>query len=461
MTEITGPKNVVFLVLDSLRKDRLSVYNDEIEFTDALQALAADAVVFDDAVTQAPWTLPSHASMFTGLYPWEHGTTHARSYFDGGHETFLSEFVDAGYDTAAITSNIWITPHKGMTDDFDYVENFLGTADNTISQRLSKLSTKLYDSLGTLPKRVIGRQLDRAFRLFGVDDSCKSEETVAAVESYLDAHPADEPFFCYVNLMEPHEPYHPPAEYLDRHGVGDTADIPQRQKDLFTMDDPNFEALRRIYDASVDYTDDLVGRISDSLAANGLADDTVVVVLSDHGQALGEDDGLFGHQFTTIDPVIETVLFVDHPDLDGTRHSQPFELRRLAELVPYYAGLAPEPDDIVAETVRGGCQFPENFTGYIPSDAWDDYYRKHRYLIRDGITVRKSVNERGDARYQALDRETGAAVAIPDALRAAIDDIDAGTDRGVDSADAGDPPDAAAPEADDEIEARLEALGYR
>ena len=461
MTEITGPKNVVFLVLDSLRKDRLSVYNDEIEFTDALQALAADAVVFDDAVTQAPWTLPSHASMFTGLYPWEHGTTHARSYFDGSHETFLSEFVDAGYDTAAITSNIWITPHKGMTDDFDYVENFLGTADNTISQRLSKLSTKLYDSLGTLPKRVIGRQLDRAFRLFGVDDSCKSEETVAAVESYLDAHPADEPFFCYVNLMEPHEPYHPPAEYLDRHGVGDTADIPQRQKDLFTMDDPNFEALRRIYDASVDYTDDLVGRISDSLAANGLADDTVVVVLSDHGQALGEDDGLFGHQFTTIDPVIETVLFVDHPDLDGTRHSQPFELRRLAELVPYYAGLAPEPDDIVAETVRGGCQFPENFTGYIPSDAWDDYYRKHRYLIRDGITVRKSVNERGDARYQALDRETGAAVAIPDALRAAIDDIDAGTDRGVDSADAGDPPDAAAPEADDEIEARLEALGYR
>ena len=250
MTEITGPNNVVFLVLDSLRKDRLSVYNDDIEFTDNLGALADDAVVFDDAVTQAPWTLPSHASMFTGLYPWEHGTTHARSYFDGSHETFISEFADAGYDTAAITSNIWITPHKGMTDDFDFVENFLGTADNTISQRVSKLSTKLYDSLGTLPKRVIGRQLDRAFRLFGVDDSCKSEETVAAVESYLDAQPADDPFFCYVNLMEPHEPYHPPAEYLDKHGVTDTADIPQRQKDMFTIDDPDFENPRRSYNAS-------------------------------------------------------------------------------------------------------------------------------------------------------------------------------------------------------------------
>jgi len=461
MTEITGPNNVVFLVLDSLRKDRLSVYNDDIGFTDSLGALADDAVVFDDAVTQAPWTLPSHASMFTGRYPWEHGTTHARSYFDGSHETFISAFADAGYDTAAVTSNIWITPHKGMTEGFDYVENFLGTADNTISQRLSKLSTKLYDSLGTLPKRVIGRQLDRAFRLFGVDDSCKSEETVAAVESYLDAHPADDPFFCYVNLMEPHEPYHPPAEYLDTHGVGDTADIPQRQKDLFTMDDPDFEALRRIYDASVDYTDDLVGRITDSLAANGVADDTVVVVLSDHGQALGEDDGLFGHQFTTIDPVIETVLFVDHPDLAGTRHDQLFELRRLNELVPYYAGLAPEPDEIFAETVRGGCQFPENFTGFIPSDAWDDYYRKHRYLIRDGITVRKSVSEDGDARYQAVDRETGVAVAMPDTLRAAIDEIDAGAESGADSTVEGSSPDETASEADEEIQQRLEALGYR
>jgi len=458
MTEITGPNNVVFLVLDSLRKDRLSVYNDEIEFTDNLQGLAADAIVFDDAVTQAPWTLPSHASMFTGRYPWEHGTTHARSYFDGS-ETFLSAFTDAGYDTAAVTSNIWITPHKGMTGDFDEVENFLGTADNSLSQRIGKLSTRLYDALGTLPKRVLGRQLDRAFRLFGVDDSCKSEETIETVESFLADQPAGDPFFLYVNLMEPHEPYHPPADYLDEHGVTDTTDIPQRQKDLFTMDDPDFENLRRSYDASVDYTDDLVGRLTDSLAANGLADDTVVVVLSDHGQALGEDDGLFGHQFTTIDPVIETVLFVDHPDLDGERRAELFELRRLAELVPYYAGLAPKPDDIFAETVRGGCQFPENFTGYIPSNAWDEYYRKHRYLIRDGIVVRKSVAEDGDdARYRATDRETGESIAVPAELRAAIDEIDAGETAAAEGSSGGEPPESAV---DEELEDRLEALGYR
>ena len=458
MTKITGPNNVVFLVLDSLRKDRLSVYNDEITFTDNLRALADDAIVFDDAITQAPWTLPSHASMFTGCYPWEHGTTHARSYFDGTHETFLSAFTDAGYDTAAVTSNIWITPHKGMTDDFDLVENFLGTADNSLSQRVGKLSTRLYDALGTLPKRVIGRQLDRAFRLFGVDDSCKSEETIETVESFLADQPAGDRFFLYVNLMEPHEPYHPPADYLDQHGVTETTDIPQRQKDMFTIDDPDFDTLRRSYDASVDYTDDLVGRLTDSLAANGLADDTVIVVLSDHGQALGEGKGLFGHQFTTIDPVIETALFVDHPDLDGERRAEPVELRQLAELVPYYAGLTAEPDDIAAETVRGGCQFPENFTGYIPSNAWDEYYRKHRYLIRDGIAVRKSVTEDGDARYRATDRETDEDVAVPTELRAAIDEIDAGEGVVADSHSAGEPPETAV---DEELADRLEALGYR
>jgi Arylsulfatase A and related enzymes len=338
MTDAVADKyNVVFLVLDSLRKDRVSAYNEAIDFTENLGSIADDAIRFDDAVTQAPWTLPSHASMFTGEYPWEHGTTHARSYFPTGKSTFVSEFGAAGYSTAAITSNVWITPHKGMTGDFDYVENFLGGADNRLSRRISKTATKLYDALGTLPKRVLGRQLDRAFRLLDVDDSCKSEETVAAAEEYLGERDADEGFFLYVNLMEPHEPYYPPQRYLDEHGVTDESKIPHRQKDMFTKDDTDFDELAKAYDASVDYTDDLVGRITDALAANDLDEETVVVVLSDHGQALGENE-VFGHQFTVMDPVIDSVLLVDHPEMDARTEARPFELRALHELVPAYAG---------------------------------------------------------------------------------------------------------------------------
>ena len=454
MTTPAGRKNVVFLVLDSLRTDRVSAYNDSVDFTEHIDDLADSAVVFENAVTQAPWTLPSHASMFTGQYPWDHGTTQARSYATGDEETFIGHLREAGYTTGAITPNVWITPHKGMTEDFDFVENFLGGADNSVSRRISKFSTKLYDKLGTLPKRILGRQLDRAFRLFGVDDSCKSEETVAAVEDYLGDREPDEEFFLYVNLMEPHEPYHPPQQYVDKHGVTDESVIPHRQKDMFTKDDIDYDELRRMYDASVDYTDDLVGRITDALAANDLDDDTVVVLLSDHGQALGED-GVFGHQFTVADPVIETVLMVDHPDLEARREDRPFELRRLHALVPYYAGVRSAQPDVFGGTIRGGYEFPENFTGYIPSDQWDEYYRRARYVRRDGTTVVKSTAEDGRSRYTARDA-AGEEVPVPEGLKAEVDAIGE-VDVGAADKDAGEP----AGDVDDEIEDRLEALGYR
>ena len=456
---VFGQQNVVFLVLDSLRTDRVSAYNDSVDFTEHIDALADSSIVFEKAVTQAPWTLPSHASMFTGQYPWDHRTTQARSYATGDEETFIGQLGEEGYTTGAITPNVWITPHKGMTSDFDTVENFLGSADNSLSRRLSKLSTKLYDKLGTLPKRILGRQLDRAFRLFGVDDSCKSEETVAAVEEYLGDRTPDEDFFLYVNLMEPHEPYHPPQRYVDNHGVTDESTIPHRQKDMFTKDSIDYDELRRMYDASVDYTDDLVGRITEALTANNLDDDTVVVLLSDHGQALGED-GVFGHQFTVAEPVINTVLLVDHPDLDARRESRPFELRRLYDLVPYWAGIQSTRPDAFGETIRGGYEFPENFTGYIPSDQWDDYYRQARYVKRDGTKVIKSADEDGNARYEALDIDTGEEIPVPDDLKREVDaigevDVD---NTGNGGADAGNQQGEAV---DDEIEDRLEALGYR
>ena len=449
-----GPekKNVVFLVLDSLRKDRTSPYNDDVGFTENIGELADSSVVFDDAVAQAPWTLPSHASMFTGEYPWEHGTTHARSYFPSDKETFVSRFREAGYTTAAITPNVWITPHKGMTRDFDYVENFLGKADNRLSVALSRLGAKAYHSLDEVTRRVLGRQIDRLFRLFDVDDSCKSEETVREVERYLDGRSGDEDFFLYVNLMEPHEPYRPPRRYVDRHGVDTDANIPHRQKDVFTKD-IDFDALRRVYDASVDYTDDLVGRIIDALRRNDLRDDTVVVVLSDHGQALGED-GAFGHQFTVAEDVVNTVLMVDDPERPSGREARPFELRALSKLVPGYAGIASLPDDVFGGAVKGGLEFPENFTGYIPKERWDEYYRKYRYIKQDGKKVVKSVGEDGETGYAAYDLETGDEIPVPPELAEELDGTDTYPD-GEDDRD--DEPN----EADEAVKRRLEDLGYK
>ncbi|MDY6775467.1 MAG: sulfatase-like hydrolase/transferase [Halobacteria archaeon] len=446
-------RNVVFLVLDSLRKDRVSPYNEDIDFTENLEEIADSSVVFEDAITQAPWTLPSHASIFTGEYPWNHGTTHARSYFPSDESTFVSEFSEAGYTTAAITPNVWITPHKGMTRDFEYVENFLGKADSRLSVTLSRLGTKAYHSLDDVTRRVLGRQIDRLFRLFDVDDSCKSEETIREVERYIDRRSPDEDFFLYVNLMEPHEPYRPPQKYKKRHGVDEDANIPHRQKDVFT-EEIDFDALRSVYDASVEYTDDLVGRIVESLRRNDLDDDTVVFVLSDHGQALG-DGGGFGHQFTVSESVINTVLMVDHPDLPSGREDRTFELRNLSRLVPHYAGIAPHPDGVFSDVAKGGLEFPENFTGYIPKDRWNEYYRKYRYAKSDSEKVVKSVGEDGETRYEAYDLETGEEIRVPSDLADELKGTDIDVDVSEDSESDGDEP-----ETDEAVERRLESLGY-
>jgi choline-sulfatase len=192
-------KNVIFLVLDSLRKDRVSPYNDEIDFTEKLEEISNHSQVYTDAVTQAPWSLPSHGSMFTGEYPWDHNATQVHSYLSDDKKTFISDFNEEGYETSVITVNNWITPHKGLAKDFHKVENFFKTADNSLAIKFLRISTKLWDKIDISKKKVLGRQIDRFFRFFGVDDSCKSEETVKEVSKYLD-NIGDEDFFLYVNL---------------------------------------------------------------------------------------------------------------------------------------------------------------------------------------------------------------------------------------------------------------------
>lgn len=398
-------KNVLFLVLDSLRKDRTSVYNTEVDFTPNLQELAESSRVFGNAVAQAPWTLPSHASIFTGDYPWEHGINQSRTYFED-EETFIQQFNDEGYRTAAITPNVWITPHKGTTKDFDYVENFFGKIDNSLTVKISKMSTKLFDALGKTKKKRLEKYLDTVFQYFDLDNSCKSEETVEEVERYL--ADVEDDFFLYVNLMEPHEPYHPPKKFQEKHGVEDKSKVPQRQKDLFTKD-IDFQELRKIYDASVEYTDELVGRVLDALEENGLREETVVFVLSDHGQALGED-GIFGHQFTVDDSVTDVVMMVDDPEEEPGNEDEMFELRKLNDLTPYYAGIDDKPQTVFTDKAKGQYSYPTVFIGYVPEEEWGRYYRKFQYFAtRDEKAVR-SIDQDGESEYRSHSREDGEVV---------------------------------------------------
>lgn len=448
-------KNVVFLVLDSLRKDRTSIYNDEIDFTPTLQDISDSSETFENAVSQAPWTLPAHVSMFTGEYPWEHGVTQDKTYLDKDQKTFIQQFNEAGYKTGLITSNVWLTPHKGTAKDFEYVENFLGKKNNRFVAKISKQFNRIFDSLSQDSKKKVEKYIDKVFRLFSVDDSCKSGETVEATQEYL-SNIEEEDFFLFVNLMEPHEPYNPPKEYLDKHGVKDKSKIPDRQKDLFTQE-IKYEELRKIYDASTDYTDDLVEKIVDSLEKNNLRDDTVLIVVSDHGQALGEDD-IFGHQFTVDPTVTNTLMMIDDPEKDPSMVEKPVELKKLHELTPYHAGIADEPEEITREIVKGGYEFPSVFIGYVPENKWDKYYKKYRYIQTESIRAVKQVNQDDNEEVVSKDLETGEEVETPEKIKEELNKI--GENEEYLSTEDEEKESEDERENEEEIKDRLEALGY-
>ena len=440
-------RTTVFVVLDSMRRDHLGVYNDAIDFTEHIDRIADESTVYEDAVAQAPWTLPSHASMFTGTYPWEHEATNKNAHLETNEQTLAEKFSGHGYRTAAITPNIWVTPHKGMADGFESVENFLGVGGLTPLQRLYRTASRLFEQVDERVRRPVVEPLNRVFDAIDIDTTCRSEETIAAAIDYIQAH-SDERFFLFVNLMEPHEPYEAPNEYLDRHDVRDLSGVPDDNEDFFAGE-ADYDELRKAYSASADYTDDLIGRLDRALADHGL-DDAVLAIAGDHGQALGEND-FFGHQFTVRDEVISVPLLIRHPDTPASRDDRLVELRELYWHLPQLAGLESY-NDLGSDGAPGGYEFPEVFKRYIADDQMDQYYRKYRFYRTSGEKLVKIEQKDGTVSYTRVDLETGETRRVGTKHRRLLDGLgDVGGDSGS----------GASEDEQQAVKERLEELGYR
>ncbi len=254
---------IVFLSLDTLRADRMSLYGNPAPTTPHLEELAKQATVYTRAQATAPWTLPSHASMFTGLYPFEHGArTYARSEIPEGVKgnvgslsydfTTLSEVLQQrGYQTIGYTANeAYLNDRYAIHQGFDVYQNEKGRVDE-INQRV-----------------------------FG----------------WLRRHQDDEePFFLFVNYMDCHRPYNCVA----REGfpdLGTPRDSGRMLKGMYgpVLDpdqEPDPEQIARLigqYDIALANLDDGVGRLFQRLKEYGWYEDALIVVTSDHGEYFGE-----------------------------------------------------------------------------------------------------------------------------------------------------------------------------
>ena len=239
-------QNLLVITIDTLRADRLGAYGYSKANTPHLDELASEGVVFEEAIAQVPVTLPSHASLFTGLVPPTHGVRD-NTYFrlDPGARTLAKILKARGYETAAFVSAFVLDSSFGLDQGFDvYDDEVAGDA----------------ETVGTIAER-------------------RGELVTRSFASWAEKRSSDRPFFAWLHYFDPHLPYAPPAPYP----AG--------------------------YDGEIAYVDAQVGRVLEALDASELGKDTLVVVTSDHGESLGEH-GEKSHGFFVYDATLRVPLIL-------------------------------------------------------------------------------------------------------------------------------------------------------
>lgn len=330
--------DVLFVVLDSLRKDHVSTYGYDRQTTPALDALASRATVYENAYAPAPWTLPSHCSMFTGRYPAEHGVTNGFTdttlSLPADHDTVAERLAARGYRTAGYSNNPWVGSLSSLDRGFDrFVEWDLELSHG---DRPGRLRDVMYDRLHALLGRATQQPLVALKRRFFTDN------LVSRACTWIDDG-GTESTFTFLNLMEAHSPYYPPARGFEQLGLTPPNPVSARllntkllayvmgRRDLSTADR---ERVHEFYDASIRFQDGQFERLLATLRERGTLDETLVVVCADHGKTLGEfdRDGTPPHYLRNIN--VNVPLVVKWPGQQEERHEErPVELAALFDAV--------------------------------------------------------------------------------------------------------------------------------
>jgi arylsulfatase A-like enzyme len=271
------PRNVVVISLDTTRADALGAWGHPDAHTPSLDALAAESIRFARAYTTSPTTLASHTSLFTGNVAHTHGVPRNDHGVSPDNVLLAERLAEAGYDTAAFLGAMPLAAHSGFTQGF-------GTIDADFTHHRTEGA--------------------------GQTERPGAEVTDAAL-AWLRRHDSDTPFFLFVHYFDAHAPYDPPAD-LRADLVPDLVDDKlgsvkqlQRLPMLRRRDPEAFPALagrlERLYRAGVAEVDRQVGRLIEGLDALGARDDTLVIVVADHGETFASHDELFDHGETVYD----------------------------------------------------------------------------------------------------------------------------------------------------------------
>ncbi|MEQ8764650.1 MAG: sulfatase [Planctomycetota bacterium] len=261
------PRRVVMISIDTLRADHLGTYGYPKETSPVLDALASEkGVVFEETFSQAIWTLPSHMSLLTGLYPDTHGVVHADQRLAPDVDTLAEVLQEQGLATAAFTDNGFMAGSFGFSDGFE-----------------------VYDDEVELSNPEAPRGLERS---------------IPRIEDWLDCQ-LDSDFFLFVHTFDVHGPYESPLEIEEsfRSEATETEWGPEKayldsleKLEYLHLDDyRSLEDLIAAYDAGIRHTDSMLGRFFQALRDRDLFEDSLIVITSDHGESFLDEGVTIGH----------------------------------------------------------------------------------------------------------------------------------------------------------------------
>lgn len=286
--------NIILFTIDTLRADHLECYGYDKVKTPQINRLANEGILFEHNIVQVPLTLPSHSSILTGTYPLYHGVRdNGGFYLDESHHTLAESLKNKGYATGAFVAAFVLDSRWGLDQGFDYYY------DNFDLTKYKKVS------------------LDSVQR--------RGDEVLAEVYKWIE-NQAQQKFFAWIHLYDPHTPYDPPEPYKTEYRG--------RQFGL--------------YDGEIAYVDQLMGEFRDFMEEKNLFEKTLIIFTGDHGESLGEHKES-AHGFFIYDSDIRVPLIIRFPEGKYAGHVVSNQVKSI-DIMPTVLHLL---DEEIPESVQG------------------------------------------------------------------------------------------------------------
>jgi choline-sulfatase len=326
-------QNVVVLLIDTLRASKLRAYNPQSRVrTPILDGIVEHGTLFERAHSQENWTKPSVASVLTGLTPSTHRAITTEARLPESAELVSEAFDGAGFHTASFLANGYVSDRFGFDQGWDHYTNMIREGRST-----------------------------------------EAEDVFREAGDWIEQH-HDQRFFVYIQTIDPHVPYDPPAEFLQMYDprtdytgqvqprrTGDLLESAKGNNPSVVFDESDLTRLTALHDGEISYHDRQLGRFLERLQTMGVGENTLLVITSDHGEEF-RDHGSYGHGHSVYQELIQVPLVFHRPGLvpEGRRIPQPVSTLNVSQTVLELA-------DVRGLRAAEGRSLVPDMRGQIPS----------------------------------------------------------------------------------------------